>query len=99
MTVFRSRLRPEAESDYRAWALRMSELASGMPGHIAHKTFVSEDGERVTLAEFESNESQMAWRDLPEHVEAQAKGREDFYLEYRIQVCEVLRTTRFERDP
>jgi len=26
-----------------------------------------------------------------EHVEAKKKGRKDFYLEYRVQVCDSLR--------
>ncbi len=95
ITVFRSRLRPEAQDEYEVWATHMSELAAGMPGHLSHKTFVAEDGERVTLAEFESEEARAPWSRQPEHVDAQTKGREDFYLEYRIQVCELRRTHEF----
>jgi antibiotic biosynthesis monooxygenase (ABM) superfamily enzyme len=36
ITVFRSRLRPEAQEEYRQWATRMSELARHMPGYISH---------------------------------------------------------------
>ncbi len=34
----------------------MSALAKAMPGYISHKGFVAEDGERVTIVEFESDE-------------------------------------------
>jgi heme-degrading monooxygenase HmoA len=94
LTVFRSRLRPDAK-DYPDTAARMSELARTMPGYISHKVFVAEDGERVTLVEFESEEAQRAWRVHPEHVAAQKKGRQAFYSEYRLQICSVQRETAF----
>lgn len=94
LTVFRSRLRPDAK-DYPDMATRMSELAKQMPGYISHKGFVAEDGERVTLVEFESEEAQRAWRMHPEHIEAQKKGRQAFYSEFRLQICSVQRETVF----
>ena len=94
ITVFRSRLRPDA-TEYGPTAERMSELARTMPGYISHKVFTAEDGERVTLVEFESPEAQEGWRKHTEHLAAQRKGRNDFYSEYRLQVCTVVKDTRF----
>jgi len=91
VTVFRSRLKSGALPEYLQWASRMAELAGKMPGYISHKGFVADDGERVTLVEFESEELQRAWARHPEHLEAQRKGRKDFYSEFRIQVCAVQR--------
>ena len=93
VTVFRSRVKPEVQQEYMQWASRMSALAKEMPGYISHKGFVAEDGEKVTIVEFESVEAQRAWSLHPEHVDAKKKGRKDFYVEYRVQVCEVLRDT------
>lgn len=95
LTVFRTRLRPEALQVYLQWAARISELAKRMPGYISHKGFVAEDGERVTIVEFESEEAQRAWRMHPEHIEAQKKGRKEFYSEFRLQICSVQRETTF----
>ena len=97
VTVFRSRLRPEAEVEYREWAARISELARSMPGYVSHKAFEAADGERVTIVEFESEESHRAWARHPDHLEAQRMGRDSFYLEYSIQVCSVERESRFPR--
>lgn len=94
VTIFRSRLRPEAEAEYVEWAARMSALAATMPGYVSHKGFVAADGERVTIVEFASEEAQRAWRTHPDHVAAQKKGRQDFYAEYRLQVCRVERESR-----
>ena len=62
----------------------MSELAKGMPGYISHKGFLADDGEKVTIVEFENEETQRAWAHYPEHVDAKKKGRADFYSEYKI---------------
>ena len=97
VTVFRSRLREGVRDDYVAAVARMVELAAAMPGYISHKGFVAEDGERVTIVEFESEEAQRAWSLHPEHVEAKRKGRQDFYLEYRIQICQVQRESAFPK--
>jgi len=91
ITVFRSRVKPEMQEEYARWAARMSELARSMPGYVSHKGFVAEDGERVTIVEFESEEAQRAWAVHPEHVDAKKKGRKDFYSEYRVQVCTLRR--------
>ena len=97
VTVFRSRLKPGAQEEYTKWATRMSELACKMPGYVSHKVFVADDGERVTIVEFESEEAQRAWRMHAEHVQAQKKGRADFYSEYRLQICTVQRDTSFPK--
>src|SRR5262245_25864302 len=99
VVVFRSRLASAALDDYAVTAERMDELAMKMPGYVSHKGFTAEDGEHVTVVEFESEEAMRAWRMHPEHVEAQRQGRARFYSEYRLTVCEVLREQRFERKP
>ena len=98
VTVFRSRLMPGIREDYVSLAERMSTIARTVPGYISHKGFSAEDGERVTVVEFESEAAMRAWRMHPEHREAQKKGRDSFYEEYTVQVCEVLRESRFRRE-
>jgi heme-degrading monooxygenase HmoA len=95
VTVFRSRVRPEAVEEYARWSARIGDLARQMPGYLSHKSFVAEDGERLTLVEFESEMAQRAWSEHRKHVEARAKGRSHFYLEYRIQICSVRRSSSF----
>ena len=100
VTVFRNRLNPDpqAQAEYQATAARMSALAQAMPGYRSHKTFVAEDGERLTLVDFESEEAQRAWSLQSEHVAAKQQGRASFYAEYSLQVCSVMRESRFPRD-
>ena len=98
VTVFRSRLMPGLRDEYVALVDRMVELAATMPGYISHKGFFAEDGERCTIVEFESEEAQRAWRMHPEHRDAQKMGRDTYYSAYSLQICELKRESKFERD-
>ena len=98
VTVFRSRLTPEANPAYGAHAERMSALASAMPGYVEHKGFTAEDGERVTIVTFADRESQDAWRLQADHVDAQRAGIASYYEMYSLQVATVDRVSRFSRD-
>jgi heme-degrading monooxygenase HmoA len=77
VTVFRSRLRPGVRDEYVALVGRMIELAQTMPGYVSHKDFSAEDGERVTIVEFEHEEGLRAWRTNPEHLAAQKLARQE----------------------
>jgi len=97
VTVFRSRLDPEHETEYEMFSEEVHELGTRMPGFVSIKTFTAEDGERVSIVEFESEEALTAWREHPRHREAQTLGRERFFLEYSITTCRVMREARFSR--
>lgn len=100
VVVFRARRTAAGDGeDYRRWFLRMSELARGMPGYISHKGYVADDGSRLTLFEWESADTLKAWAHHPEHLAVKRLGRQKFYTEYHLQVCELLRESKFTRDP
>jgi heme-degrading monooxygenase HmoA len=96
VTIFRSRLRPGIDEDYGVVAARMDALATSMPGYVSHKGFVAEDGERVTIVEFESDDALRTWRLHPEHREAEKAGRDRFYAEYSLTTTQVLRRSEFK---
>jgi heme-degrading monooxygenase HmoA len=94
--VFRSRLRPGVEAEYGRRADEIYALAEKMPGLISSRDYVAEDGERVAIVEFDTEEHLLAWRDHAEHRRAQAQGRESFYASYSIQICRVERASTFD---
>ena len=96
VTVFRSRLRPGMREEYVALVDRMAEIARTMPGYISHKGFFADDGERVTIVEFEHDEGMRAWRSNPEHRAAQKLAREKYYTEYHVQVRTLDRESKFK---
>jgi heme-degrading monooxygenase HmoA len=100
VVVFRARRTAAGDGeDYTRWLLRMSELAREMPGYISHKGYVADDGSRLTLFEWESADTLQAWAAHPEHVHVKRLGRQRFYTEYHLQVCELVRESRFTGDP
>lgn len=90
VTIFRSRLNPAVQEEYGPMARHMSELVRTIPGYVAHKGFVAEDGERVTIVEFETEEALHEWRRHPDHVRAKRRGIEDFFSGYSFQICNVI---------
>jgi heme-degrading monooxygenase HmoA len=96
ITVFRSRLRPGVRDEYVALVDRMNAIARTMPGYISHKGFFADDGERVTIVEFEHEEGMRAWRSNKEHQAAQKLAHEKYYTEYSVQVCTLDRESKFK---
>lgn len=95
--VFRSRMAPDAPASYGARAEEIYGYALKAPGFKSIKDFVADDGERVALVEFETEAQSRAWSQHAEHRKAQQEGRDVYYAEYSVQVCEVVRESRFAR--
>ncbi len=97
LVLFRSQLRPESGDEYAETARRMEALVRTLPGFVSFKTYTAQDGDRLSVGAFESEDALLAWRRHPEHVAAQKRGREAFYRFFEIQVAEVIRASGFER--
>ena len=95
VTVFRARLRPENSDAYFKLAGELGAEAANMPGFVSRKVYVAEDGERLTVVEFESEETHRGWAEHHRHAAAQIRGRNEFYSEYSIQICQSLRSSTF----
>ena len=100
VAFIRTRLRPGVAERYDELVAELAEIASSMPGFISVKgPYRNEEGEEFSVHEWESAEHLRAWSELPEHLKVQALGREVFYEEFTIYVCDNLRITRFKRPP
>jgi heme-degrading monooxygenase HmoA len=99
LTLFRSRLKADCHDEYDEQVSLTAPLAETTPGFLGHKVFVAEDGERLTVVEFDSMEAQRAWSLSRAHTEAAKVGRKRFYAEYKVQVCSVVRTSTFSAPP
>jgi heme-degrading monooxygenase HmoA len=94
VTVFRHRLNPETRPEYAKLLARIVELSKTIPGYVSQKRFTADDGERVTIVEFATEEGQRAWATHPEHLEAMRLGHERLYTDFQVQVCDVRRTAK-----
>jgi heme-degrading monooxygenase HmoA len=96
VVLFRSKL-VDSPDGYDAMAEEMDALARTMPGFIDVKAFRADDGERLTLVWWESEETLKVWREAARHRVAQQTGRERWYEYYKMDVAEVVRSKTFTR--
>jgi heme-degrading monooxygenase HmoA len=93
IALFEFRLR--ADLDVAEWEQtfeRMVALASEMPGLISFDGYAAPDGMQLAVVRWESEEALETWKNHPEHVRAQGRGREAFFDEYKVTVaCSVIR--------
>ncbi len=97
VVIFRSTRKLDDGQLYSEWSEKMENLVKTIDGYEHHFGFrdaTSRDG--VTVSYFTSLEAVSQWKNLDEHKMAQHLGRDSFYEEYSIQVCEVLRDYGFE---
>ncbi len=99
VTLFFSQLRKDIDMDaYDADRMRMMDQITQLSGFISSKVFTAEDGERLNVVLFESDEAQDQWRFNPDHNQTQQKGREEYYQYYRSIVCESVRESNWEKE-
>lgn len=100
-TLFYNRLRdrgPDGATEYSQHSDMLERrVAQEFPGFVDTKTFVAEDGERLTIVRFRSQEAQAAWAADAIHRQAQQRGREEYYDEYRLTICEELSSHHWHR--
>jgi heme-degrading monooxygenase HmoA len=70
---------------------QMLAIVSQSPGFLGIEGFTGEDGSELAIARFDSPESVLAWKNQPDHVIVQQRGRDEFFAKYDITVATVSR--------
>ena len=92
--VIFSSVNTENVEDYSEMANRMVELASQQPGFLGVESARNELG--ITVSYWKDLESIKKWKQNSEHLEAQRKGRSDWYKSYKTRIAKVERDYGFE---
>lgn len=95
--LFRSRLAAAAGHDYTQMLDRMGAHARQFDGFVAVKSFVAEDGERLTVVWWKDADTLEAWAKDAAHRAAKRMGRDTWYQYYEMDVAEIVRVSRFDR--
>lgn len=95
--VIFSSVRTSGGEGYEAMAARMLELASRQPGFLGVESARSGDGTGITVSTWASLEAIQAWRDHPEHREAQRLGLERWYERCQLRVARIERVHAWAR--
>ena len=100
VVTFRNRMAPGVdEQEYGQRVGKLFEIVAALPGFRGIRSYAAEDGERLSLIEFDSHESLAAWREHAEHRVAQELGKQKYYSEYHLQICELVRESHKEPIP
>lgn len=87
VVIFRAKIR-SLDSEYFKVAARLRELALNEFGCLEFQA-VAEGANEVALSYWPSEENVRAWKAHPEHVAAQARGRDEWYESYSVQVATI----------
>jgi len=79
------------DAGYHKTAQRMVELAAAMPGYLGIESARGADGLGITVSYWHDEESIANWRKHAEHLEAQARGKRDWYQHYELRIAKVER--------
>jgi heme-degrading monooxygenase HmoA len=98
VNIFRSRKRADFDAAaYDADAERMEALARTQKGFISFRSYSADDGEKLSMSEWETEEDARAWQRNAEHVAVQGKGRSDYYETYTVYSCNEPQVRSFNR--
>ena len=89
--IFASQRGDAEGAAYEAMADRMVELAAQQPGFIGVESLRGGDGFGVTISYWESEQAIRNWKANTEHLEAQRRGRSDWYTDFDLRVCRIER--------
>ena len=91
--IFEAWPAPGRGGDYLDIAAALRPELEGIEGFLSVERFqsLSEPGKLLSLSFFRDEEAVRAWRSLPSHRAAQARGRSGVFSDYRLRVAAVLR--------
>ena len=93
--VIFSSIRENDDETYNEMAIKMDELAKEQPGFLGFETVRDILG--ISVSYWESLESIQKWKMNANHLEAQFKGKTEWYKNYTVRIAKVEREYSFEK--
>lgn len=81
---------------YSEMAEKMDALAKLQPGFLGMDSARNQLG--ITVSYWASLEDIKNWKQQSDHLQAQLKGKKDWYLWYNVKICKVEREYHFNTD-
>jgi len=90
--IFTSTLNEQFDG-YSEMAKKMEDLAKNQPEFLGIDSARNEVG--ITISYWDSLEAIKNWKQHSEHIQAQLKGRDQWYSWYHVRICKVEREYDF----
>lgn len=81
----------DGDEGYAAMSARMAELVAEQPGFLGVESARGADGFGITVSYWKDEASARAWKQVGEHLGAQALGQQRWYADYAVRVAVVSR--------
>lgn len=85
--------RSKGNNGYQEMSELMESLASKQQGFLGVNSARNDVG--ITVSYWESLEAIKNWKQQTEHLQAQQKGRNEWYSWYNVKICKVEREYEF----
>ena len=89
--VIFSNVRTDGDHGYAAMSARMQELAEQQPGFLGYESS-RENGLGITVSYWVDDDAARAWKQVHEHLDAQQRGKDTWYVDYQVRVATVTRS-------
>ncbi len=91
--IFEVQIADGQKNSYLHMAAKMRPLLDEIDGFISIERFesLSQPGKLLSLSFWRDEEAVANWRQLEAHRQAQAKGRNEIFEDYRLRIAGVIR--------
>lgn len=86
-------LKNDKDDGYNEMAAKMEKLAKQQSGFLGVES--AREGLGITVSYWENLEAIRQWKSNVDHVEAQQKGKTDWYKHYKVRIAKVERDYGF----
>lgn len=90
--------RTSVDDNYGEINDQLEKLAEGLPGFIKVNSVREASGYGISISYWKSMEDARNWKQIPEHKVAQQAGKDKWYEWYEVQICEMVKSYRFEKE-
>ncbi len=95
--IFTNQHRAADDPAYHEMAEEMVALAKTMPGYLGFESARGEDGFGFAISYWASEDAIKNWKRQADHLNAQRRGRSDWYEDYAVRVAKVERAYRMKK--
>lgn len=81
------------DEEYQQTASRLRELALSKYGCLEFRS-ACEDNTEIAISHWPDEDHIQRWKQDPEHLAAQKRGREKWYASWQIEIAEIVRRTQ-----